>query len=394
MRFSTSQIGMLNAGRRVLRLVGAPIFTYAADRTKKHRIMVVCALFICYTSSLALLSVRTLLAVAFICVLRDGSFSFIPATSDAAANATLAKFPGASYGRMRLFGSLGWGGASFLNGFVVDTFFNGDLRAPLVVQAALGCLVITLAIWFVDFSAELFQAEEERRLAECEKEAALAAIAIAAGESRQGPNVQNVQWLLQVSMFVANVVMAGVALGTESTSLYIYMASLGVRNEILGLSTFISCGVEAACFLFLGNITQRIGGPERTFRVGIVLSATCLLILANVHRAVDPTVPFLLAQILIGVVFAFYWGSAVQIVGSLAPVGRETSAQGVLNAVGWGFGAPLGDLASGWILQSFGGPFLYSFIAIIELSVLALPLLLWSLISTVRLQRQGYQAVV
>lgn len=385
MRFAPPQIGVLQAMRRILRFLFSPVLCYAMDRTRAHRFLVVLLLFGYYGASAGLTFGGGFLAVAFMLFIRDGSNAPISATVDASATATLAEHNEgrqhkAIYGRLRLFGSLGWGSICFCNGLLVDNVFAGDMRVPLFVQASIGVLVTLVSAKAIDLSPGLFHRAEQRRMLQQAERVA---------ENHE----VSADWIIRVVMFASNVVMISFCLGMQSTSLYLYMSSLGVPNTVLGLSTAMNCAVEASVFLFYGAIERRIGGRQATFNLGVLTSSIVVFVIANCHRAPNPTVPFLLVQVLVGITFALYWGSAVNIAADLAPVGRETSAQGVLAAISWGLGASIGDVIAGIALEPIGAPMLYTLAATSQLVVLFVPMAIWSLVKQNRRRNTDYTVI-
>jgi len=196
-------------------------------------------------------------------------------------------------------------------------------------------------------------------------------------------------------MFAANVMMVSISLGMEQTLVYLYMQSvLKVPNAILGLSTMINCSVEATVFLCYGKIAQLVGGYDSAFKLGIFLNCCAVFGYSNVHRFSDPTIPFLTIQILIGIVFALYWSSAVYIAAELAIVGWETSAQGILNAIGWGLGASIGDLVGGIGMDTIGAPAIFFRVASSQICTLILPEILWTIAKkSLRWNNQDYTRI-
>ncbi len=384
MRFAPTEIGVLQAMRRILRFLFSPVLCYVMDRTRAHRFLVVMLMFGYYGASAGLTYGGGFLAVAFMLFIRDGSNAPIAATVDAAATATLAehnegRVHKAIYGRLRLFGSLGWGSICFLSGLLVDDVFGGDMRIPLFVQASLGVLVTLVSAKGIDLSPGLFRRDEQRRM-------------LQQVNRSEESHVLSAEWIIRVAMFVSNVVMISFCLGMQSTSLYLYMSSLGVPNTVLGLSTAMNCAVEAVVFLFYGSIERRIGGHWAAFKLGALTNSIVVFAIANCHRAPNPTVPFLIVQVIVGITFALYWGSSVYIAADLAPVGRETSAQGMLNAMSWGLGASLGDVIAGVGLQTIGAPMLYTLASVSQLFVLFVPLAIWTM--SQRIQRRDFEYTV
>lgn len=393
MHFNATQIGALLAMRRALRLVGAPVFTYVLDRTRTHRVLVPLCLLSYYILCSVLAFQRGLPLVALTMLLQYASNSGIDSAVNSAAMGALADEneirkntgqPLATYGRLRLFGSVGRGTMSLAIGYALDLLFDEDMRYAMFAQTAIGVFVLLVVVFLVDLSPELFERVEQCRSAATSK----------ALESGSQPVVDSQDWWISVVMFVLNVVMLNITFGISSSSMFLYMSSLRVPNCMLGLSTFINCSFEATCFNYHGKISKWVGGDQNAFRMSIISNIAAMLLLANVHLASQPAVPFIIARMIVGFAFAMYWASAVHLSADMAPVGRETSAQGMLSALGWGLGAAIGAFLGGIGLHTLGAPLLYTLTAVCQLFVLLVPLMVSFCITRTRRYNSGYNVIV
>lgn len=380
------------AMRRALRLVIAPIFTYIMDLTRTHRFVVPLCLVTYYILGSILALERLLPIVALTVLIRDGCNSGIDASINSAAMGALAEVNEnranidevpATYGRLRLFGSVGWGLMSLMVGIALDLLFKGDMRYIMFMQTSLGAVAVFISIFLIDLSPQLFERVQERRFESTAKDSDTASNTTATSE----------QWLMSTAMFVANVIMLNITFGMKSTTMFLYMSSLRISNFVLGFSTFLNCAVEAVCFHCHGQISKRLGGELYAFRLSLLANALVMLALANLHLASNPVIPFLLVQGLVGFVFAMYWASAVHLASALAPVGRETSAQGMLAALGWGLGAAIGEISGGIGLRSIGAPAMYTFVAAAQLWVLFAPLIVFYCVRRARNYSSGYDQI-
>lgn len=364
--FSPAQIGLLIALRRLIICVAAPPLTRLLDHTLQHRNVLLLAHAAYYLCSLLLTRVRALYAVAAVLAVRELCVAPCEPTID---NATVAKLrqlrrPAADYGRLRFYGSLGWGVASVLGSLAVDRLFAGNLLPILYLQALLGVVVVALVAGPLDLSPELFL---DQRLSK----AAAELPAAPSVEPDHHPRAPDALAQLLVSapvLFCASAVtMQGVVLGVLQTSTFIYFNQLGVPTSALGLSVLLSCALEALVFLYTRRLWAFVGGADRAFVTGMLLSSVALVLYALVHLSPLLTTAFIVVETLNGGTYAMFLTASVTVVSELAPPHLATSAQGVLAALGNGLGPALGAVAVGLLYDRLGAPAIFMALAALQL---------------------------
>lgn len=359
MRYTPTTIGLVICLRRLVIFVVAPLFTYVCDRTHRHRPLLIATHICYYLCTYLLISARRLALVLPIILVREAFVSGCEPTVDNAAFATIEDAGGtaAGYGRLRMFGSAGWGLASVLGSLLVDTVFGGNLVYVLHTQLALGLVVVAVVAFGLDLSPALFSRQNER------KKSSGVVLALILASPR-------------AAFCAISVLTQGVVYGVIQMTLFIAFSRLGVSTSALGLSVLLACASEAVVFAFDRALWRRLGGPQAAFNVGLGLSSIALVLYALIPLTANPT-PYLIAvEMLNGGTYALFLTSALAITNELAPPSLTTTAQGTLSAVYSGIGPAIGAGISGWLYEVFGAQVLYTGLAIVQLLVLAYPFVL------------------
>lgn len=354
-----SQIGLLQSLRRLTISLAAPIFTRLVDYTYLHRPLLLATHTLYYCCSLALTRARGLPLVTLILGLRE---IFIAGCEPTIDNATVAKLElvnrsPAEYGKLRLYGSVGWGVASVLGSLLVDRVFHGDLLVVLYIQVVLGLVVIALVARGMDLSSELFRRQELRK-------------------QQSGAALSMVMRSPRALYCAIAVTMQGVVLGALQMLTFIYFAGLGVSTSALGFSVFLSCFNEAVVFFGCKQLWALCGGAQGALNVGMLLSSVALVLYSVVHYASNVTPWFVVAETMNGGTYAMFLTAAVGIVNELAPPHLATSAQGVLAALGNGMGPCIGAAVAGALYDRVGAPKIFLWLAGVQMVVLGVGIIL------------------
>lgn len=365
--YSPSQIGVLMSLRRFLISFGAPIFTAFLDHTRLHQPLLLFTHIFYYFCSILLscLTKSPVIIVTVVLIIRELCVAGCEPSID---NATVAKLdqlqlPTSHYGRIRFFGSIGWGVASVIGSILVDRVFNNNLLVILYIQVAIGTVAIALVAAYMDLSPELFKFQQERK-----------------AEKQQQHEPQTLSSLLSLlrsprAVFcILAVMIQGMVVGTLQTTSLIYFSSRGVSTSALGLSVFLGCLTEGFVFFFSDGIWRLAGGPQGALQWDLLFSSFALILYslsAFVHDSMIG-IWFLLVAMLNGATYATFLTAAVGLVNELAPPGLATAAQGVLMGLGNGLGPCIGAVVSGGLFEYIGAPTEYAGLAFIQMGVLAL----------------------
>lgn len=313
------QIGLLTALQPLMTLAAASLWGGLADSTRQHRLLlrgamvgaILCALLLARMEGFA-----GLVAVAL-------AYSFFLAPIIPLVDNSVLELLGdrsERYGRIRLWGAVGWGAAGPLAGRLVD--WGGlDYSFYLFALIQLGGLLITFGLPIAKGSLGVNFWSGLRGLA------------------------TNRRWLL----FLAVMFVGGMGSATVHNFLFLYLEDLNASRWTMGLSLSAATVSEVAVFFFAEKLLARWG----TVRVlAFSLAALALRLLA--YSFIDSPGWVLAVQLSHGLTFSAMWVAGVAHAKKLAPPGLGATAQGLLTGVYFGVGAAAGAAAGGFLYQSVG----------------------------------------
>jgi PPP family 3-phenylpropionic acid transporter len=226
---------------------------------------------------------------------------------------------GGSYGRLRLWGSLGfllavwWGGA---------TLESAGLD---VVLAATGVALVAAAACAFRMPAPPPVARPE----------ALDATVRLVADSHA--------WL-----FLGAVFLAQIANGTYDASFALHLSRAGFGTGFVGIAYAVGVGSEIVLLFASGAVLRRIGAP-RLFAFSLATAAVRWLLLSRAHSSTE----ILLLQPLHGITFGFYYTAAVTLMREQGGSDAPTAAQGLFAGV-TALGSVVGITLSGPVLERAG----------------------------------------
>lgn len=316
-----AQIGAILTAPPLIALIASPIWGAVVDRWQApRRVMALCAS-VAGVVSIFFLGVYSFIAILTVLLLMNFFRSPLPPLLDSAAMKLVSEY-GVSYGRQRLFGSIGFVISSYGLGWIV----SADNLAPAfwahAAALALGCATLSLA---------LPVRVETMRTGLWE---GLRVMLSGAGYRS-----------LLVAMF-----MLGVAAACYITFLGLQILNLGGSETQVGL-VFAANAVAEIPVMFLGQRWFARVSYRRTIVMsmlgfGVVWALTALAWAPWQIIAVAP---------LTGVCFGLTWMAVVGYANSNAPPGLSASAQTLVNAAHGGMGWAVGALLAGLLWDAGGG---------------------------------------
>jgi PPP family 3-phenylpropionic acid transporter len=328
MGFSGSQIGLLSALPPLISLVASPFWTALADATQQHKRI------------LMLTMLGAMLAALFI--LWSGSSAWlIPAIACFALftapimplmdNETLRQLgeQKQQYGKIRLWGAVGWGIAAPLMGFFIE---GHSLRLAFWVYA--GLIFISLLIsrtmkFSSGSSTSLFW-------------------------SGMRTTLKNPSWIL----FLSLVFLGSLTLSSISNFLFLYMDSQGISKGIMGIALTVGTLSEVFILFFGNRLLQRFSA-YRIMLIAVAFTGLRVLLLSFARSPLA----FLLIQSLHGMTFSLAWIAGVSYADEIAPAGLTATAQGMYAGVQLGVGSAVGAILGGWLYQTVGPVSMYRILA-------------------------------
>jgi PPP family 3-phenylpropionic acid transporter len=316
---SGRQIGFLAAIPPFVFLISAPAWGTAADATKQHKRLLMVAI----AGALAVVFIfsRT---TAFVWIIPVAVvYAFLAAPIMPLVDASTMDWLGEKrnlYGRIRLWGAIGWGITAPLIGWLIER--SG------VQWAFYGYIILMLGGLVVAWFLPIRETSAQQPF--------WSGMRLFAG---------NRQWLL----FLAVVFIGGTCMAIILNFLFLYMNDLGVSKTLMGLTLTFATISELPIFFYSNRLLNRWGARGLLL---IALAATVVRALA--YTVVSDPWMFLVVSLLHGLTFSAMWVAGVSFADSMAPEGLGATAQGLFSAVLLGLGGIAGGLIGGFLYDELG----------------------------------------
>ncbi len=336
---SGSEIGFLGAISPLIGLVAAPFWSGLADATRRHKTIFLFATFSVVVTSLLIYAAGSLawLIPAII------GFSFLGAPiMPLMDSSTMSLLEGRKdrYGRIRLWGAIGWAVAAFIMGPIVVTH---GLQWAFYGYAGLVALAVLVALPIPMGNAHV----------------------TAPFWSGMRTLFNNPRWMF----FLAIVFLMGIASPSVASYLYLYMKQIGAE-ALIGPAVSISTLTEIVMYFFAERILRRVKG-----RGLILIALSVYIVRLLLYSFIAAPALILVIQLLHGFTGPAIWAAGVSYVAEVAPPGLGATAQGIFQAVLNGLGSATGAYLGGALLQNYGQIAMFQVFALI----LFLALLLFGL---------------
>ncbi len=343
--FSGHQIGVLNALPPLVTLFGATVWAIVADRLHMHTYLLQLLMIGAALSVMALSLIQSFFLLVFLMGIYAFFQSPIPPLLDTAALESLGPHP-ERYGRLRLWGSLG---------FILATW-------------VLGALIRRLGIPTIFFYA----------YAVCLGLAALASTRLPRVRPQPQPPlwvglghfVREARWLV----FLFSLFLLGIANTGMYTFLPLFVKDLGGDEQLVGFAWGLGASTEVPVMWASQYIVQRLG-----LRVMLIMAFALYslrMFLYGIMWAAWLVLPF---NLLHGMTFGLMWVSVVNFANRFAPPGMKATAQGVTNGVLFGLSSFVGSLLSGVLYESVGPATMFLMYGVL---LLLATVLLWMMTKT------------
>ena len=313
------QIGILASIIPLVTLASSPFWSGIADATRRHRAVLLLTIAGLWAAVLLLYFVSGFPAMLAAVVLYAVFIGPIPPLVDNAVLSLLGERR-ADYGRVRVWGAFGWGGAALLLG-------------PMLQRAGLAWAFYG----FVLFMAVCFVAASRLPMA--------VPAARAAYRAGLGRLLRSGRFLLL--LFVS--LTYGVTLGVLLSYQFLYLSELGASRTLMSLTLAAATLSEVPFWFLSGPLIARFG-PNKLIAFGLLMNIVRLFALAFMGA------PWLALPINLihGPSFAVLWAAGVADADSAAPAGLGATAQGLFAAAMNGLGAALGGFFGGVAWEAIG----------------------------------------
>lgn len=318
---SGSQIGLLGSIPPIVALLANPFWGAIADRWQLHQqVLAVCTLG-AGLLTFFFLGVTGFWPLLLLIVTMTFFRAPVPSLVDSAVIDMVGR-TGASYGRQRLFGSIGFVTFSFGLGQWLTT---ADLDAIFWLHAlllAIGCTLLGLML-------------PVERISE--------RVNLVAGLKRlwQQPGYPN--------FLIMNVLM-GAGAATFFGFIGLHVMALGGAEAQVGMVYALNAVTEIPV-MFVGAALLARFPAARLIQVGLLGFAGVYIVMA---QATSPTLILLVVPAL-GALYAGYWMAVVNYAAQSAPTGMRATGQAIVGAAQGGLGWAMGSVIGGVLWQGFGG---------------------------------------
>ena len=330
------QIGILRAIPSLFTMLVAPLWAGLADATHSHKRLLVLALMGTLAAAVGMYLTKTFWALVPVVMLYAMFAAPIMSLVDSSVMAML-QGERARYGRLRLWGAVGWGIMGPLVGVLVERFSLG--------WAFYGYYLLLGLALFIALGLPI-QAAKLR----------------SSYWSGFGQLARNRGWLL----FLATMFLYTTGRATLESLLFLHLDSIGVSTSLMGISLAVASASELPVYFWSDRLLHRFGARNLL----LVSMVATVIMLLGVGWMRAPWL-ILVIQLLHGPSFSAMWVASVSLVAEMAPEGMGATAQGIFGSVSMGVGAAVASLLGGVLFQTFNGAVMYTVDAGLVLAAMA-----------------------
>jgi MFS transporter, PPP family, 3-phenylpropionic acid transporter len=349
---SGGEIGLLTALPAIAQVLSAPAWSMIADLYNAHRLVLRAALVSAALAAVLLAQMARFTALLPLVALL--ALCIAPTTSLLDTfGVTIAAQSGISYGRLRVWGSVGY----TLTAWLIGWLMGSDVSSLFFVGYALGLLLYT--------GATLGLPPVQRR-----------------AKTWSWRDSLRIDRRPVVLIVLLTIVLVSSMMSIMFNFFGIYLAGLGGGAEIVGIANAIGTLSELPVMALGGLLLSRLG--SRRLLVLSIMVFGVRFLLYSIIPSSDWVLP---VQLLHGLSFASYLMAGVTLVHELVGSELAATAQGLLASAFAG-GQIMGSLVGGLLLDQVGVIYLYRLVPVVLL--LAMSVLL---VGLRRFAKPGDQAI-
>ncbi|WHY85936.1 MFS transporter [Neobacillus novalis] len=321
--FSALKIGFILGIATFFGVLGQPFWAYLCDRFNTIKKILLLLFVLSLFLSIGMFFSKMLAVVVFFSVIFYLVWSPSGVLIDTLAIKNVNRLH-ISYGKVRLWSSLGFAGIALIAGPLLE--FIGISKLYILFWAFL--LIITISILPISDNEQ----------------------------SSKAVGIKDILALFKNREFVWFLVLLLIlSIPNGLNGMFsLHMKKLGGGEQLIGFATTISAASEVPIFYFLGRHLEKykeipllgIVSILYTFRWIITAFITSPLVL-------------MLFQVSQSVTFACLWLISLQAVVRMVPDHLRSTGQTVLAMTSFGVVSILGNIAGGWIFQTYGGRTMY-----------------------------------
>ncbi|MEZ4633447.1 MAG: MFS transporter [Caldilineaceae bacterium] len=324
-----AQIGWIASMAPLITLIANPFWGSLADRWQIHRKILILCTVLTGVATMLLTTANGFWPLMLLVLVLFFVRTPVPTLVDASVMDMMRR-TGGSYGRQRVWGSVGF----VLLAFVFGRWLVGDdLRPIFWFHAGLIGIGCTLLAFALPIERSPGQVNLVAGLRQMIKQPGYASFAVA-------------------------LFLAGMGLSAYINFLSLQMRALGGTEAQVGMSWSINALLEIP-MMFMGArwfARYRYGRLIIVGMVGFAIAFTGIALAGTPQQ-------FLAVLPLNGISYGIFWVAIVGYAAEAAPPGLTATSQGLAAAIQSGFGGGIGALTAGYLWDGFGGSAVFAMAA-------------------------------
>jgi PPP family 3-phenylpropionic acid transporter len=331
--FSGTQIGLIGSFGTAIGLVALPVWGLLSDvfQSRKRILMIMMA-----SSSIIMFSFTLSESFYVIAALTVASSLFPMGASMDANTLVYLGDNASSYGKFRVWGSIGYAVANLIVGYFLQKTTYVNLYYVYVIF-----MIVTLLLTSTmpEIKVTLKKEEEEKKIS-----------------SHLKDMLSNKTFIV----FLLVVFLAQFALLAAEFYFAIYLKSIEAPASIIGIAFTLAGLSEIPVFIYSSKLIKKFGAKKLMVFSLVVL--TIRIFLYSVFKNPYMVLPL---QLLCGLDFAPFFAAAINFVNDLAPNKLKSTAQSIFAIVGGNLASIAGALIGGRLLDVVGVQMIYRYASIV-----------------------------
>jgi len=330
---AATQIGVLMSLMQVMRIFGPNLWGWVADR-HQQRVTVLRITAVAAAAAFIGMFFGQTFAQFFLVMVAVNLFTSAQAPLSEALMLSEMRGDLTHYGRLRLWGSVG---------FIMTAIFAG----PLLDWFGIGLMPwITLALLVLVLVASLRMVETPH------------------GDLQQAvPSVLSLLRRREVAAFFTSTFLMIAAHASLYVFYSLYLAQIGYSNTVIGLMWSLGVVVEIVFFFYQAPIFKRFGVQKLMIASLLIAVARFLMI----GLGAESLFVLLLAQVLHAATFGVHHSASVATLQRWFSGRLQARGQALFTSISYGLGGTLGGLALGACWDTFGSRMVYLLAALFAL---------------------------
>jgi PPP family 3-phenylpropionic acid transporter len=330
---SGSQIGLLAGIPTLMSMLSTPVWGGLADATNTKHLLLSIAILV----SMTMVSVLSLTTVFLWMVLVVTLYAFHSAPIIPMMDSTVMELLGEhkdQYGKLRLWGAVGWGLSAPLIGWLNQHYgLQWSFWGYLIQMAVVFVVVMGMPVGHASLGGRFWQGLHNL--------------------------LRDIRWRL----FLLVVFVSGVGSSVLSNYLFLRLNDLGATKTLMGMALAVATLSELPVFFYSGTLLKRWGA-----RPLLVLSLFVYVFRALLISILPSAWMVLPVQLLHGLTFSITWAAGVSYARQIAPAGLGATAQSLFSSTFFGLGGAVGAFMGGILYQTVGSALLFRYIALLVLA--------------------------